>query len=148
MVCFTDLVFLVFIIRTNCQVEESKAESLKTDKAATEKLLQETIEKNQAELAAQKEFYTNALTAAKEAEALAESRANDEARIELEGRLKEAMEREAMLIQTLEELRQTLSRKEQQVCISKQDSFFIFLVICIKYQCTFSFFVLSVTVHE
>lgn len=70
-----------------------------------------------AELAAQKEFYSNALIAAKEAEALAESRANDEARIELESRLKEAEEREAMLVQTLEELRQTLSRKEQQVCI-------------------------------
>ncbi|GJV36882.1 golgin candidate 5 [Tanacetum coccineum] len=107
-------------LETKLQVEESKAESLKTDKAATEKLLQETIEKNQAELAAQKEFYTNALTAAKEAEALAESRANDEARIELESRLKEATEREAMLIQTLEELRQTLSRKEQQA-VFKED---------------------------
>ncbi|PWA61837.1 TATA element modulatory factor 1 TATA binding protein [Artemisia annua] len=107
-------------LETKLQVEESKVESLKTDKAATEKLLQETIEKNQAELAAQKEFYTNALTAAKEAEAEAESRANDEARIELEGRLKEATEREAMLIQTLEELRQTLSRKEQQA-VFKED---------------------------
>nr|GEV18867.1 golgin candidate 5 [Tanacetum cinerariifolium] len=107
-------------LETKLQVEESKAESLKTDKAATEMLLQETIEKNQAELAAQKEFYTNALTAAKEAEALAESRANDEARIELEDRLKEATEREAMLIQTLEELRQTLSRKEQQA-VFKED---------------------------
>nr|XP_043623767.1 golgin candidate 5 isoform X2 [Erigeron canadensis] len=99
---------------TKLQVEENKVESIKKDKAATEKLLQETIEKNQAELATQKEFYTNALSAAKEAEALAESRANDEARIELESRLKEAQEREVMLVQTLEELRQTLSRKEQQ----------------------------------
>ncbi|KAD6794680.1 hypothetical protein E3N88_05576 [Mikania micrantha] len=99
---------------TKLQVEENKAESIKKDKAATEKLLQETIEKNHAELATQKEYYTNALSAAKEAEALAESRANDEARIELEGRLRESEEREAMLVQTLEELRQTLSRKEQQ----------------------------------
>ena len=90
-------------------------ESIKRDKAATEKLLQETIEKNQAELSAQKEFYTNALNAAKEAEALAESRANNEARIELERRLREADERESMLVQSLEELRQTLSRTEQQV---------------------------------
>lgn len=97
------------------QVEETKVESIKRDKAATEKLLQETIEKNQAELAAQKEFYTNALNAAKEAEALAESRANNEARIELERRLREADERESMLVQSLEELRQTLSRTEQQV---------------------------------
>ncbi|KAA8540398.1 hypothetical protein F0562_024683 [Nyssa sinensis] len=99
---------------TKLQVEENKVESIKRDKAATEKLLQETIEKNQAELAAQKEFYTNALNAAKEAEALAEARANNEARTELEGRLREAEEREAMLIQALEELRQTLTRKEQQ----------------------------------
>ncbi|KAI3789744.1 hypothetical protein L2E82_02547 [Cichorium intybus] len=99
---------------TKLQVEENKAESLKRDKLATEILLQETIEKSQAELATQKEFYTNALNLAKEAEALAEAQANDEARSELEARLKESEERETMLIQTLEELRQTLSRKEQQ----------------------------------
>ncbi|KAI3773361.1 hypothetical protein L1987_47888 [Smallanthus sonchifolius] len=96
------------------QVEESKVESIKRDKAATEKLLQLTIEKNQAELATQKEYYTNALNAAKEAEALAEARANSEAKTEVESRLKEAEEREVMLVQTLEELRQTLSRTEQQ----------------------------------
>ncbi|CDO98019.1 unnamed protein product [Coffea canephora] len=99
---------------TKLEVEENKVESIKKDKAATEKLLQETIEKHQAELATQKEFYTNALVAAKEAEALAEARANNEARTELESRLREAEEREAMLVQTIEELRQTLSRKEQQ----------------------------------
>ncbi|XP_076921572.1 golgin candidate 5-like [Bidens hawaiensis] len=96
------------------QAEESKVESIKRDKAATEKLLQVTIEKNQAELATQKEYYTNALNAAKEAEALAEARANSEAKTEVESRLKEAEEREVMLVQTLEELRQTLSRTEQQ----------------------------------
>ncbi|KAK1436853.1 hypothetical protein QVD17_02637 [Tagetes erecta] len=96
------------------QVEESKVESIRRDKAATEKLLQLTIEKNQAELATQKEYYTNALNAAKEAEALAEARANSEAKTELESRLKEAEEREVTLVQTLEELRQTLSRTEQQ----------------------------------
>ncbi|KAH1048049.1 hypothetical protein J1N35_038833 [Gossypium stocksii] len=101
-------------LTTKLQVEENKVESIKKDKTATEKLLQETIEKHQAELAAQKDFYTNALNAAKEAEALAEVRANNEARTELESRLREAEEREAMLVQTLEELRQTLSRKEQQ----------------------------------
>ncbi|XWS11943.1 hypothetical protein CRYUN_Cryun37aG0048300 [Craigia yunnanensis] len=99
---------------TKLQVEENKVESIKKDKTATEKLLQETIEKHQAELAAQKDFYTNALNVAKEAEALAETRANNEARTELESRLREAEEREAILVQTLEELRQTLSRKEQQ----------------------------------
>ena len=61
------------------QVEETKVEITKRDKAATEKLLQETIERNQTELAAQKEFYTSALNAAKEAEALAEARVNSEA---------------------------------------------------------------------
>ncbi|XP_058112212.1 golgin candidate 5 [Magnolia sinica] len=101
-------------LNSKLQVEETKVESIKRDKAATEKLLQETIERNQAELAAQKEFYTNALNAAKEAEALAEARANNEARTELESRLREAGEREATLVQALEELRQTLSRTEQQ----------------------------------
>ncbi|KAL0380456.1 UNVERIFIED_CONTAM: Golgin candidate 5 [Sesamum angustifolium] len=99
---------------TKLQVEENKVDSIKKDKAATEKLLQETVEKHQAELATQKEYYTNALNAAKEAEALAEARADTEARIELESRLREAEDRESMLVQTLEELRQTLSRKEQQ----------------------------------
>ncbi|KAK4780336.1 hypothetical protein SAY87_016442 [Trapa incisa] len=101
-------------LTTKLQVEENKVESIRKDKAATEKLLQETIEKHQADISAQKEFYTSALQAAKEAEALAEARANSEARSELESRLKEAEEREVMLVQTLEELRQTLSRKEQQ----------------------------------
>ncbi|KAJ0007708.1 hypothetical protein Pint_29735 [Pistacia integerrima] len=96
------------------EVEENKVESIKKDKTATEKLLQETIEKHQVELATQKQYYTNALNAAKEAEELAEARANNEARTELESRLREAEEREAMLVQALEELRQTLSRKEQQ----------------------------------
>nr|XP_028964199.1 golgin candidate 5-like [Malus domestica] len=98
-------------LSTKLQVEENKVESIKRDKMATEKLLQETIEKHQMELASQKEYYTNALAAAKEAEALAEARANDEARSELERRLKEAEEREALLVQALEELRQTLTRK-------------------------------------
>ncbi|CAI9262802.1 unnamed protein product [Lactuca saligna] len=96
------------------QAEENKVENLKSKKAATEKLLQETIEKNQSEVAIQKEYYLNALSVAKEAKAVAEARVNDEARTELEIDLKEARERESMLIQTLEELRQTLSRKEQQ----------------------------------
>lgn len=65
----------------------------------------------------QKDYYTNALNAAREAEALAEARANNEARTQLEGRLREAEDREAMFVQALEELRQTLSRTEQQVYI-------------------------------
>ncbi|XP_075666222.1 golgin candidate 5 [Castanea sativa] len=101
-------------LSTKLQVEENKVESIKKDKAATEKLLQETIEKHQTELASQKEYYSSALNAAKEAEALAEARVNNEARAELESRLREAEEREAMLVQALEELRQTLTRKEQQ----------------------------------
>lgn len=102
----------------NCQSEENKVESIKRDKTATEKLLQETIEKHQAELTSQKDYYSNALAAAKEAQALAEERTNNEARSELENRLKEAGERESMLVQALEELRQTLSKKEQQVLSS------------------------------
>ncbi|XP_074275997.1 golgin candidate 5 [Silene latifolia] len=96
------------------QLEENKIENIMKDKAATEKVLQDTIEKHQAELATQKEYFTNALNAAKEAESLAEARANNEARAELEGRLREAEEREGMLVQALEELRQTLTRQEQQ----------------------------------
>ncbi|KAM3308156.1 golgin candidate 5 isoform X1 [Capsicum chacoense] len=101
-------------LHTKLEVEENKVESIKRDKAATEKLLHETVEKHQAELATQKEYYTNALNAAREAEALAEARANNEARTQLEGRLREAEDREAMLVQALEELRQTLTRTEQQ----------------------------------
>ncbi|KAI3980188.1 hypothetical protein MKX01_033329 [Papaver californicum] len=107
---------------TKLQGEENKVESIKKDKAVTEKYLQEIIEKHQAELAAQKEFYTNALNAAKEAEALAEARANREARSELESRLRESEERQSTLVQTLEELRQTLSRTEQQAAF-KEDMF-------------------------
>ncbi|XP_042035996.1 golgin candidate 5-like isoform X4 [Salvia splendens] len=99
---------------TKIQVEENTVESLKRDKAETENLLQETVEKHQAELAAQKDYYTNALTGAKEAVTLAEARANTEARTELESHLREAEERESMLVQTLEGLRQTLTRTEQQ----------------------------------
>nr|XP_009611245.1 golgin candidate 5 isoform X2 [Nicotiana tomentosiformis] len=99
---------------TKLEVEENKVESIKRDKAATEKLLHGTVEKHQAELAMQKDYYTNALNAAREAEALAEARANNEARTQLEGRLREAEDREAMFVQALEELRQTLSRTEQQ----------------------------------
>lgn len=106
---------MVYFWIFHSQVEENKVESIKKDKAATEKLLQETIERHQAELSTQKDYYTSALNTAKEAEALAEARANNEARTELESRLREAEEREAMLVQALEELRQTLTRKEQQV---------------------------------
>ncbi|PWA98336.1 TATA element modulatory factor 1 DNA binding protein [Artemisia annua] len=102
------------IRKLRAQIEENKVESLKRDKAATEKLLQEITDKKDAELATQKEHYMNALTAAKEAEARADSRANDEARTELESHLKEVEERETVLVQTLEELRKTISRKEQQ----------------------------------
>ncbi|KAL7152463.1 hypothetical protein ABFS83_04G098800 [Erythranthe nasuta] len=105
---------------TKLQIEENKVENIKRDKTVTEELLQETVEKHQAEIATQKEYYTNALNIAKEAEALAEARANTEARTELESLLREAEERESMLVQTLEELRQTLSRKEQQA-VSRED---------------------------
>ncbi|XP_057732693.1 golgin candidate 5-like isoform X2 [Arachis stenosperma] len=107
-------------LATKLQAEENKVESIKRDKMATENLLQETMEKHQAELATQKEYYSNALAAAKEAEALAEARANNEARTELENRLREAEDRESALVQALEELRQTLTRKDQQA-IFKED---------------------------
>ncbi|KAL6848950.1 hypothetical protein ACP4OV_021533 [Aristida adscensionis] len=107
-------------LNSKIQVEETKVESIKRDKAATEKLLQETIERNQTELAAQKEFYTNALNAAKEAEALAEARVNSEAKVELESRLREAGEKENMLIKTIEELRHALTRQEQEAAFREE----------------------------
>lgn len=109
--------FNVFIFSIISQTEENKVESLKREKGVSEKLLQETIDKKQTELETQKEHYTNSLNAAKEAKKVAEARANDEARNELESHLREAEERETMFVQTLEELRQTLSRKEQQVSV-------------------------------
>lgn len=107
-------------LNSKIQVEETKVESIKRDKAATEKLLQETIERNQTELAAQKEFYTNALNAAKEAEALAEARVNSEAKVELENLLREACEKENMLIKTIEELRHSLTRQEQEAAFREE----------------------------
>ncbi|KAL5230141.1 hypothetical protein ABZP36_028917 [Zizania latifolia] len=107
-------------LNSKIQVEETKVESTKRDKAATEKLLQETIERNQTELAAQKEFYTNALNAAKEAEASAEARVNTEAKVELESCLREACEKENMLIKTIEELRHALTRQEQEAAFREE----------------------------
>ncbi|XP_019425040.1 PREDICTED: golgin candidate 5-like isoform X2 [Lupinus angustifolius] len=106
-------------LATQLQVEENKVESIRKDKTATETLLEETVEKHQTELAAQKDYYANALAAAKEAEVLAEARANNEARTELESLLREAEERESMLVQALEELRQTLTIKEQQAALKE-----------------------------
>ncbi|GJR01757.1 hypothetical protein Tco_0524741, partial [Tanacetum coccineum] len=50
-------------------IEENKVESLKRDKAATEKLLLEITDKKDAELATQKVHKMNALTATNEAKA-------------------------------------------------------------------------------
>ena len=113
-------------------MEENKVESIKKDKTTTENLLQETIEKHQAELSAQKEYYTDALSASNKAEALAEARADNEARTELESHLREAEERETMLVQALEELRQTLSRKEQEVILNCINIVDLCLLICLK----------------
>lgn len=107
-------------LKSKLQVEEATVESLRKDKAATEKALQEAVERTQVELTIQKEFYTNALNEAKEAEARAEVRADAEAKLELEHRLREAADREAALVQNLDELRQALSRASQQA-ISRED---------------------------
>lgn len=93
-------------------------ESMRKDKAATEKALQEAVERGQVEMAAQKEFYSKALNEAKEAAALAEARVDSEARADLDRRLKEASEREIALVQNIAELRQALTRTEQQVNFS------------------------------
>ncbi|MQL81211.1 hypothetical protein Taro_013663 [Colocasia esculenta] len=101
-------------LNSKLQVEETKVENIKRDKAVTEKLLQETIERHQTELVSQKEFYTNALNEAKEAEALAKARANNEAKLELENRLREANEREHELARSLSQLRQTLTKTQEE----------------------------------
>lgn len=106
--------------KSKMQVEEATVESLRKDKAATEKALQEAVERTQVELTIQKEFYTNALNEAKEAEARAEVRADAEAKLELEHKVREAADREAALVQNLEELHQALSRTSEQA-ISRED---------------------------
>ncbi|KAG0618623.1 hypothetical protein M758_4G079100 [Ceratodon purpureus] len=109
-------------LTSRLQVEEAKVESMRKDKAATEKALQEAVEKGQAELAAQKEFYSNALNEAREAAALAEARVDNEARADLDRRLKEASEREISLVQNIDELRQALTRVEQQAAF-REDTY-------------------------
>jgi hypothetical protein len=96
-------------------VEEAKVESIRKDKAATEKALQESVERCQVELASQKEYYSKALMEAKDAAALAEARVDSEARAGVERLLLEATERETSLVQTIEELRESLTRMEKQV---------------------------------
>ena len=72
--------------------------------------------KHKTKLAAQKDYHTNALVAVKEVEALVEIHASNEVRTKLESCLKEAEELGSMFIGVLE-LRQTSSRKEQQVLV-------------------------------
>lgn len=102
------------------QVEEARVESIKRDKAATEKALQDAVERSAAELAAQKEFYSATVAELKEQLARAEARADSEARVDSERRLKEAGEREAALMMTIEELRGALTRQEQQAAFREQ----------------------------
>ncbi|CAI5989200.1 unnamed protein product [Closterium sp. NIES-64] len=107
-------------LQNRLQVEEARVESIKKDKAATEKALQDAVERGQADLAAQKDFYVSALSAAREAQAAAEARADSEAKAEAERKLKEAGERERALVMTVEELRQALTRSEQQAGFREQ----------------------------
>eukprot|EP00270_Netrium_digitus_P013657 TRINITY_DN4566_c0_g1_i1.p1 TRINITY_DN4566_c0_g1~~TRINITY_DN4566_c0_g1_i1.p1 ORF type:complete len:796 (+),score=317.43 TRINITY_DN4566_c0_g1_i1:330-2390(+) len=101
-------------LTSRLQVEEARVESIKKDKAATEKALQDAVERGQAELAAQKEFYVAALAEAKQALVQAEARADSEAKADMDRRLEEAVERERVLMATVDELRLTLSRTEHQ----------------------------------
>ncbi|KAL2609084.1 hypothetical protein R1flu_027657 [Riccia fluitans] len=101
-------------LSSKLQVEEGKVESIRKDKMMTEKALQDAVERGQTEVAALREYYTNALNEAKDAEAQAEARADSEAKADLERRCRESADREAALLQSLEELRQALSATEQQ----------------------------------
>ncbi|KAH8946192.1 hypothetical protein BDL97_12G080700 [Sphagnum fallax] len=104
-------------LNSKLQVEEAKVESIRKDKAATEKALQESVERCQVELASQKEYYSKALMEAKDAAALAEARVDSEARAGVERLLLEATERETSLVQTIEELRESLTRMEKQAAV-------------------------------
>ncbi|KAG6543726.1 hypothetical protein Mapa_014910 [Marchantia paleacea] len=101
-------------LNSKLQVEEGKVESMRKDKVMTEKALQDAVERGQTELAAVREYYTNALNEAKDAEAQAEARADSEAKADLERRCRESADRETALLQSLDELRQALSATEQQ----------------------------------
>lgn len=102
---------------------------MRKDKAVNEKALQDAVEKCQVELASQKELYNNALNESREAAALAEARVDNEARADLDRRLKEASEREATLGQNIDELRQALTRTEQQVHFMPY-SYLYFIFFC------------------
>ena len=94
--------------------EEAKVEALKRDKSASEATLQEAVERSQAEAATQKEYFSTALAESKAALAAAEARVDSEAKAGLDRRLKDSSERERALVRSVDELRQTLSRAEQQ----------------------------------
>eukprot|EP00897_Mesotaenium_endlicherianum_P010597 jgi/Mesen1/9566/ME000644S08864 len=101
-------------LNSRLQVEEARVESIRKDKAATEKALQDVVERGQAELASQKDYFSTALSEAKAAQAAAESKADSDARADLDRRLRESAERERTLAAALDDLRQALSRSEQQ----------------------------------
>lgn len=101
-------------LTSKLQVEEARGESMKKDKAQTEKALQEAVERGQTELASQKEFYVAALAEAKAAQVQAEARVDSEAKADFDKKIREAVDRERMLVGSVEELRQALSRTEQQ----------------------------------
>lgn len=96
------------------ELEEAKAEALKKDKSATEAALQEALERTQAEAATQKEYFSTALAENRAALVSAEARVDSEAKADLDRRLKDSTEREQSLMRSVDELRQTLSRAEQQ----------------------------------
>ncbi|GKB73825.1 hypothetical protein Tco_0935237 [Tanacetum coccineum] len=91
------------------QIGENTVESLKRDKAATTELLQEITNKKDAKLATQKEHNMNALTATNEAKARADSRANDEARIDHYAGQENAT---GVSLQVLKELPQLLEKEQ------------------------------------
>lgn len=95
-------------------------ESVKKDKAGSEKALQDQLERAHADLASQKEFFTTALAEARASLAEAEARADSGARAELERKVREGAEREKALSESVEELRQGLTRAEQQASLREE----------------------------
>lgn len=101
-------------LTSRLQVEEARVESTRKDKAATEKALQDAVERSHAELAAQKEAYEAAVQEARASQAAAEQRVNSEVKADLERRLRDMGERELHLVASVDELRAALSHAQQE----------------------------------
>lgn len=101
-------------LASRLSVEEARAQTIKADKKQIEDDMQGLVERSAAELADQKAHYVAELTKAKEARLEAEARADSEQSERLSKQLKQAHEREAVLVASVEELQAALARAATQ----------------------------------